>query len=763
MTSVRAELRSTRLRAESNTLTSALDAHQRGWSVIPLLGGKHPLYGKRPPMKWKKYQTRLATERQLETWFSEGYTAYGVVCGGLSNLIVIDFDDVEIQAEFMQKYPHLLETYLVQSGLRKTLHIYLQVDFPVSTTKLRGGDLKGWGSYVVGAGSRIAGGEWQIVNDAPLYSISEGEFNEFLAEFGIQQQIAPVLSSLAADAKSPDDFIRIYQFLVQELDSRNEALFRTGCYMRDEGYGINDVIAMLAPIHAQQQPIHPHRRERYQQRYAEAERTIRSVFTQPPRPRKRSSNKHTDASYIPNGLREALLQEPDGAAFLRVYEGLLLTGKSTGATVTEREVLELLSEHGVGRPAVRKALKLAIAPALRNPPHAVADLAVATATTKKCFFVQATECDKTPGRPANRYILPEVAYLCKLMNVDNIGSDPITLADIQSTATYRAALNRELIKRRPGKYSQTWLGYRMNVSERTLQRYLKRENIQSRQLLEETRIDWSNLNQIPTAEGARQAGFNMQPYFLQDETGKRYPPKPGIARKLLKQGHGVWLMKRSVNLYWYGSEPMPKIQMQPEAKSESVDSVSTKPDYRVQIEVVIPVQSMPMQPDFDITEMVPFPQSTAPQPQVANQRKRTSRYYKKPLPDGADEWLAQKVYLATGNLQEIEARQLVDKYGRKAVGQALGRMEYMREKGELQNPAGFMKVVSRVSWRAINGFDTTKPDYQSPKKRKPRKTAYNPKRDPIWQSKSYREWRLSFEDAPIDIWEVHLTTSRINF
>jgi hypothetical protein len=455
MTSVRAELRSTRLRAESNTLTYALDSLQRGWSVIPLLGGKHPLYGKRPPLEWKKYQARQATERQLETWFSEGYTAYGVVCGSLSNLIVIDFDDVEIQAEFMQKYPHLLETYIVQSGLRKTLHVYLKADFPVSITKLRGGDLKGEGSYVVGAGSRIAGGEWQIVNDAPLYQISEAELHEFLAEFGTQQQIASTLSYLAADAKSPNDFIRIYQFLVKELDSRNEALFRTGCYMRDEGYGFADVNAVLAPIHAQQQPTHQHKMERYQQRYAEAERTICSVFTKPPRPRKQQNTKSTDASYIPNALREALLQEPDGAAFLRVYEGLLLTGKSAGNTVTEREVLERLSEHGVGRPAVRKALKFTVSPSLRNPPHAVADLAVAIATTKKCFFVQATECDKTPGRPASRYILPEVAYLCKLMNVDNIGSDPITLADIQSTATYRAALNRELIKRRPGKYSQT--------------------------------------------------------------------------------------------------------------------------------------------------------------------------------------------------------------------------------------------------------------------------------------------------------------------
>jgi len=78
------------------------------------------------------------------------------------------------------------------------------------------------------------------------------------------------------------------------------------------------------------------------------------------------------------------------------------------------------------------------------------------------------------------------------------------------------------------------------------------------------------------------------------------------------------------------------------------------------------------------------------------------------------------------------------KYGREAVERALQRMEFMRAKGDLQNPAGFIKVVSGVCWLAVNGFDAPRPKYQSPQKRKPRKAAYNPKLDPIWQSESYR-------------------------
>jgi hypothetical protein len=368
MTSVQVELSSTRLCAAPDILSHMLDAFQRGWSIIPLLGAPHPMYGKRPPIEWKKYQARQAGERQLETWISEGYTAYGVVCGSISNLIVIDFDDIEVQVEFIQKYPHLLETYIVQSGLRQTLHIYLGVDFPVGTTKLRGGDLKAEGSYVVGAGSQIAGSEWQVVNDAPLYSISAVELNQFLLEFGIQQHISSQLSNLADATKSPDDFIRIYQFLANELDSRNASLFRTGCYMRDEGYSLLDIIAVLVPVHSNQQSTHHHKTETHSQRSAEAQRTIQSVFSKPPRLKRQVLSKRTDASYVPNALREAILKEQDGAAFLRLYEGLQLSGKVTGETITEREILELLSPYGAGRPSVRTALKFAISPALRNPP-----------------------------------------------------------------------------------------------------------------------------------------------------------------------------------------------------------------------------------------------------------------------------------------------------------------------------------------------------------------------------------------------------------
>jgi hypothetical protein len=207
-------------------------------------------------------------------------------------------------------------------------------------------------------------------------------------------------------------------------------------------------------------------------------------------------------------------------------------------------------------------------------------------------------------------------------------------------------------------------------------------------------------------------------------------------------------------MYWYPQETEMQQQVQKELEPHSKEPIFDKLDYPVVDNQITQEAPLLKQPDTSANDTIMFPTLVEKPKTNKNPPKRSVRFYKKPLSSSKDEWLAQKVYRETGNLQEVEARQLVDTYGRKAVGQALGRMEYLREKGELENPAGFMKVVSRVCWRTIHELDTKMPAYKSPKKRKPRKKARNSKQDAIWQSEAYRQWRLSFADAPIDIWEL---------
>ncbi len=555
MTSVHAELSSARLFTEPNTVLShALNAHECGYSVIPLKGGRNRATGKQPRISWQAYQKQHASNEQIENWFNANISAYGIVCGQVSRLIVIDFDVVEAQVKFIQKFPQLTHTYIVKSGGRGTLHFYFEVDFPVKTTKIRGGDLKAEGSYVVGAGSQIAGGVWEVFNDSPVKQLSQKQLDEVLSVFGIARSVMsqPSVEHIPKTG-SLNYFTSIYEAFVQQFQSRNQALFRVGCMMRDEGYDFDTVKVVLSQEHVQHPPVTRHKPETIFQRQRGAHLTLRSVFKRPARPKSNRIAVKAHASYVPNHLREAILKHKHGTAFLRVYEGLKLVGQSAGARVTERDICTLLAPHGIGRRSIRNALTFT-----PDTLDEATDSKMLKTVTNTCVFVPTTKRDKSPAhRPAQEYIIPTIGRLLDLFNIKSKGADPITLDDIRSPQIYRSALNRELIRRRAGKYSQAWLAKRLNVCVRTLQRYIKLDDIQCQQILYATDITPDNIHQIPHKGLARCAGITIQYCFLQDATGKRYPPIQAIARKLLRQGIPIQWMRRGWNIYWIGSSFMP--------------------------------------------------------------------------------------------------------------------------------------------------------------------------------------------------------------
>jgi hypothetical protein len=569
MTSVQAEFGSARTFTELNTVLSyALDARECGCSIIPLKGGRNQVTGKQPRIAWQIYQTQHASSDQIEQWFRGGTSAYGIVCGKISRLIVIDFDDPDAQATFIQKFPQLMDTYIVKSGGRGTLHLYYEVDFPVQTTKIRGGDLKAEGSYIVGAGSQIAGGKWEVFNDVLLKRISQKELDDVMSVFGITRppSIPQAVAEESTANVSPGYFKSLYNSFVQQFSSRNEALFRVGCMMRDEGYDIDTVNAIISQSHIQHSPKTRHKSESTFQRQKETTLTLRSVFKRPARPKSKSIAKRSQASYVPNHLREAILKHKHGTAFLRVYEGLKLVGKSAGERVTEHDIKALLAPHGIGRRSIRNALTFTLTD---TDKHTLNDRAMGSkmpqGLTNNCVFVPTTKRDKSPNhRPSQAYIIPTIRRLLNLFNIKSKGADPITLDDIQSVKMYRSALNQELIRRRAGKYSQVWLAERLSICIRTLQRYIRLAGIQCQQILYAAEITPDNIHQMPPKSLARRAGITIQHCFLQDVTGKRYPPIAAIARKLLKQGIPVQWMRRGWNIYWIGDKAQSHIIFMPE-------------------------------------------------------------------------------------------------------------------------------------------------------------------------------------------------------
>jgi len=222
--------------------------------------------------------------------------------------------------------------------------------------------------------------------------------------------------------------------------------------------------------------------------------------------------------------------------------------------MTEHDIYTLLAPHGIGRRSIHNALTLTHTNINNNTLGEAMDDKMPIRLTNNCVFVPTSKRDKSPShRSPKVYIIPTIKRLCELFKIKGKGADPITLEDIQSVKTYRSAINRELIRRRAGKYSQTWLAERLSVCIRTLQRYIQLVGIQCQQLLFATDITPENIHQIPPKGLARRAGSTIQYCFLQDAAGKRYPPIQVIAHKLLRQNIPVQWMRRGWNIYWSGN------------------------------------------------------------------------------------------------------------------------------------------------------------------------------------------------------------------
>ena len=249
---------------------------QQNWSIIPLIGGPDVQRGKRPALRWEPFMRQRTAPADLHK--RSDLTAYGVVCGQVSQLVVLDLDDADLATRFWQHFPDFMQTFVVQSGTRGTPHIYWSVDFPVKTRHFPNADLKAEGGYVVGPGSQIANAQWQVLVHQPVRPITRAELDEVL-RFLRPAPVAETLPDPTLDKRQGfQDFPAIYRSHVQRLSGRNQALFVTTCYMRDAGHTQAQAIQQLADTHARQSAVNSACREPYARRYAEALRTIASVF-----------------------------------------------------------------------------------------------------------------------------------------------------------------------------------------------------------------------------------------------------------------------------------------------------------------------------------------------------------------------------------------------------------------------------------------------------------------------------------------------------
>lgn len=118
-------------------------------------------YREKTPLlsSWRPYQTQMPSPASILSWFSQPANI-GVVTGW-HGLLVLDFDDINIYARWLQWAKHqgafsivatiACNAYRVSTA--RGVHVYVWSDTPERNRKLPGIDVKARNGYVLGEGS----------------------------------------------------------------------------------------------------------------------------------------------------------------------------------------------------------------------------------------------------------------------------------------------------------------------------------------------------------------------------------------------------------------------------------------------------------------------------------------------------------------------------------------------------------------------------------------------------------------------------------
>ena len=689
-----------------------------------------------------------------------------------------------------------LNTYTVKT--RRGYHYYFATgDQFIRSRKSRGLDLQAEGRYVVAPPHP----DYEIVDPRPPRAISRAELYALFDQFrqSPSNPIAPTgspdpMPSLTAAAhrtpsnRSTDSAIQLYERRAAEIGSRNTALFLTACQLRDEGQTQSWVVGALALTYTRTPALHDHPRESEAARQREAAATIRSAYSRPPRARvQMQPDNVTRIATSDNAARELMLQADQTAAtaFWRCYDGLIIAGLQPGDRFTHDSAYGLLSALGIGHRAldrfvraVSSAGECLIPPAPRTPPPAVAATMVSTLSDKNAFVHTTKRSENHRGRPPTVYTLPSLEEICQRLGVQRSPGDPITAQDVTSPRQYRASLEREFIRRRPGRYSLGLLATRIGVDGRTIQRYHQAESVPSAPTFETIcQIAPGNLDLIPCVERGKASKF-----FLEDSTGRLYPPRKESAEYALLRGRAVYLKARGYNYYWYGAPPVEAAPVLTPALSVEDSYAAWSERIRQRGEAISQLlyeREIAQLPD----PIVPFPPITrptlpsdppsayeharAPDTPPAPVRRKPKRYYHQALPDAQNERLAQRVSTWTKTNDQrhgmsiYNARRLVETYTYRAVEIALNTIsgKFSRcIRGEIRNPAGLIVCEAKGRFRELYGDQQITPRFEVEKRRSSRAQRQRPDAETeyFWLSIT---WLILINDPGYMAWRKEFFTS----
>lgn len=167
-----------------------------GISVIPI-----DRNSKRPLLRWKEYQSRIASQEELKKWFDTDIPPNLAVVGGAvsGNLVILDFDDVELYHKFWQSDSTLRDRTVLVKSARGRYHVWFRAEKTFSKFKpVDKLDVQAEGSYVLAPPSETPEGRYEFIT--PLHSTPMELFKTFSSS---SSRSSKLQASLIGKLRSP--------------------------------------------------------------------------------------------------------------------------------------------------------------------------------------------------------------------------------------------------------------------------------------------------------------------------------------------------------------------------------------------------------------------------------------------------------------------------------------------------------------------------------------------------------------------------------